>query len=173
MAQPAGQRADADGGVARLGEHPAQGGCGREVGDRNDVGRPQKLPAAFALLRLDGLRRHRERAGGTSSPPSDGLDGRSCFDNPARLHAAVLRSSLLQGAYLAVYCTFAGTFAESLIIDSEHWRHFYLIIGMLWGLMLASRRYVATPRVAPVPAALAPQRRPALSTGGRSVAQPG
>ena len=76
-----------------------------------------------------------------------------------------------QGAYVAVYCTFAGTFAESLIIDSEHWRHFYLIVGVLWGLMLASRRYVAA-RV-PASAALAPRRRPALSTSGRSVAQPG
>src|SRR5262249_48776680 len=34
-----------------------------------------------------------------------------------------------QSAYLAVYCTFAGTFAESLIIDSDHWRHFFLITG--------------------------------------------
>ncbi|HEV2956982.1 MAG TPA: O-antigen ligase family protein [Xanthobacteraceae bacterium] len=78
-----------------------------------------------------------------------------------------------QSAYLAVYCGFAGTFAESLIIDSDHWRHFFLITGALWGLMLASRRYVA-PQWAPSPAAgLAPHRRPALSTHRRSVAQPG
>jgi len=68
-----------------------------------------------------------------------------------------------QGAYLAVYCTFAGTFAESLIIDSEHWRHFYLIIGALWGLLLASRRYDAARR-APPAAALARHGRAALST---------
>jgi hypothetical protein len=77
-----------------------------------------------------------------------------------------------QGAYLAVYCGFAGTFAESLIIDSDHWRHFFLITGMLWGLMLASRRYLARGRAATA-AALAPHGRPALSTFGRSVAQPG
>ncbi|MBV8826886.1 MAG: O-antigen ligase domain-containing protein [Bradyrhizobiaceae bacterium] len=77
-----------------------------------------------------------------------------------------------QRAYLAVYCGFAGTFAESLIIDSDHWRHFFLLVGALWGLMLASRRYVA-PTAAPQPAALAPRRSAALSTGGRSVAQPG
>ena len=77
-----------------------------------------------------------------------------------------------QRAYLAVYCGFAGTFAESLIIDSDHWRHFFLLVGALWGLMLASRRYVAT-TAAPQPAALAPRRSAALSTGGRSVAQPG
>lgn len=76
-------------------------------------------------------------------------------------------------AYLAVYCAFAGTFAESLIIDSDHWRHFFLLTGALWGLMMASRRYVvAPPRVARA-GALAPHRRPALSTERRSVAQPG
>ena len=51
-----------------------------------------------------------------------------------------------QPLYLAVYCAFAGTFAESLIIDSEHWRHFYLFVGALWGLMIASQPYVAPRR---------------------------
>jgi hypothetical protein len=71
-----------------------------------------------------------------------------------------------QVAYLAIYCTFAGIFAESLIIDSEHWRHVYLIVGALWGLMLASRRYAEAPRrrASIRPASLAPHRRPALST---------
>ncbi|MBV9959986.1 MAG: O-antigen ligase domain-containing protein [Acidobacteria bacterium] len=71
-----------------------------------------------------------------------------------------------QATYLAIYCTFVGIFAESLIIDSEHWRHLYLIVGALWGLMLASRRYVETPRrrLSVEPPALAPHRRPALST---------
>jgi hypothetical protein len=65
-----------------------------------------------------------------------------------------------QRAYLAVYCAFAGIFAESLIIDSEHWHHLYLITGALWGLMLASSRYVA--RTA------APRLRPPLRhTGAR------
>jgi hypothetical protein len=77
-----------------------------------------------------------------------------------------------QSAYLAVYCAFAGTFAESLIIDSEHWRHFYLLTGALWGLMLASQRFVARARPA-AGSALAPHRRAALSMARRSVAQPG
>ncbi|HML12002.1 MAG TPA: O-antigen ligase domain-containing protein [Xanthobacteraceae bacterium] len=78
-----------------------------------------------------------------------------------------------QGAYLAVYCGFAGTVAESLIIDSDHWRHYFLLMGVLWGLMLASRRYIGSlPRPSPAPA-LAPRGRSALSTTGRSVAQPG
>src|SRR5262249_61546343 len=55
----------------------------------------------------------------------------------------VFVASPWQPTYLAVYCAFAGTFAESLIIDSDHWRHFFLLTGALWGLMLASRPYLA------------------------------
>jgi hypothetical protein len=74
-----------------------------------------------------------------------------------------------QSAYLAVYCAFAGTFAESLIIDSDHWRHYFLLVGALWGLMMASRPYLA----ARGQDALARGGPPALSTSRRSVAQPG
>jgi hypothetical protein len=74
-----------------------------------------------------------------------------------------------QSAYLAVYCAFAGTFAESLIIDSDHWRHYFLLVGALWGLMMASRPYLA----ARPQDALARGGPPALSTSRRSVAQPG
>jgi hypothetical protein len=48
--------------------------------------------------------------------------------------------------YLAVYAAFVGVAAESFIIDSDHWRHYFLIIGVLWGLMAASRAYVASGR---------------------------
>jgi len=46
-------------------------------------------------------------------------------------------------AYLALYAAFAGVALESLIIDSDHWRHYFLILGVLWGLMAASRRHLA------------------------------
>jgi hypothetical protein len=62
-----------------------------------------------------------------------------------------------QPIYLAAYCTFAGTFAESLLIDSDHWRHFFLLLGMLWGLMLASRAYLLRQ------ARQAPARSPVLA----------
>ena len=26
---------------------------------------------------------------------------------------------------------------EGLVIDSDHWRHFYLIMAMIWGMALA------------------------------------
>jgi hypothetical protein len=30
-----------------------------------------------------------------------------------------------------------GEVGESYIIDVQHWRHYYLIMGMVWGLLLA------------------------------------
>jgi hypothetical protein len=67
--------------------------------------------------------------------------------------------------YLAVYCAFVGAAAESVLIDSDHWRHYFLLLGVIWGLMAASRPYTRR-RLAPlrdaVPAgALAPLGRPA------------
>jgi O-antigen ligase len=50
-------------------------------------------------------------------------------------------------AYLAVYCAFVGTAAESVLIDSDHWRHYFLLLGVIWGLMAASRPYERRNRV--------------------------
>jgi O-antigen ligase len=40
-------------------------------------------------------------------------------------------------AYVAVYASFVALTAESYIIDVEHWRHYFLLIGALWGLFIA------------------------------------
>lgn len=48
--------------------------------------------------------------------------------------------------YIAVYAAFVGTAMESLIIDTDHWRHYFLIIGVLWGLMAASRAHATAAR---------------------------
>jgi len=67
--------------------------------------------------------------------------------------------------YLAVYCAFVGAAAESVLIDSDHWRHYFLLLGVIWGLMAASRPYTRrrlTPRNDAAPTgALAPLGRPA------------
>jgi hypothetical protein len=65
--------------------------------------------------------------------------------------------------YIAVYSAFVGTAGESAIIDSDHWRHYFLLLGIVWGLMAASRAYrLGSQRVAAAPAStLAPSRRPA------------
>jgi hypothetical protein len=49
---------------------------------------------------------------------------------------------------IAVYAAFVGTAGESLIIDTDHWRHYFLLLGMLWGLILATRAHVAMPLAA-------------------------
>jgi hypothetical protein len=68
---------------------------------------------------------------------------------------AAFRTTPWQPTYLAVYATFVGVALESFLIDSDHWRHYFLILGVLWGLMAAARAHVPRRR-APAPA-LAPQ----------------
>jgi len=48
-------------------------------------------------------------------------------------------------AYLAVYAAWAAAAAESAIIDSDHWRHYFLLLGVVWGLMIAARARRARP----------------------------
>lgn len=43
-----------------------------------------------------------------------------------------------QKSYIAFYVAYAGTVAESLIIDTDHWRHFFLLLGAVWGMMAAT-----------------------------------
>jgi hypothetical protein len=72
-----------------------------------------------------------------------------------------------RSTYIAVYCAFVGTAVESAIIDSDHWRHYFLLLGVTWGLMIVSgayRRRPAPQRDAPGfagPPTLAPLSRPA------------
>ena len=47
-----------------------------------------------------------------------------------------------QAGYHAIYAAYVGTVAESVIIDIDHWRHYFLILGVLWGLMAALRPYL-------------------------------
>jgi hypothetical protein len=43
--------------------------------------------------------------------------------------------------YQAVYAAFLGAAGESAIIDIDHWRHYFLILGVLWGLIVMSRAH--------------------------------
>jgi hypothetical protein len=52
-----------------------------------------------------------------------------------------------RASYQVIYAAYVGVAVESAIIDIDHWRHYFLILGALWGLMVASRPYmVATKR---------------------------
>ncbi|WP_296570640.1 O-antigen ligase family protein [Phreatobacter sp.] len=40
---------------------------------------------------------------------------------------------------IAVFATFCGLAFEGQIIDSDHWRHFWVLAGLLWGLAITKR----------------------------------
>lgn len=42
-----------------------------------------------------------------------------------------------QGMLIVAYAAFIGHIAEAVIIDIDNWRHFYLLLGMVWGTVLA------------------------------------
>lgn len=44
--------------------------------------------------------------------------------------------------------TFTGTVLEGFIIDTDHWRHFYLLLGIIWGMIVLTSRVRANPAVA-------------------------
>jgi hypothetical protein len=66
-----------------------------------------------------------------------------------------------QRAYLAIFSAFLGTVGESFIIDTDHWRHFWMMLGAMWGMYVAAERYRAAPpdttlSAEPVPASWEP-----------------
>jgi hypothetical protein len=46
-----------------------------------------------------------------------------------------------QRAYLAIFSAFLGTVGESFIIDTDHWRHFFMMLGTMWGMFAAAQPY--------------------------------
>ncbi|MBR1267425.1 O-antigen ligase family protein [Bradyrhizobium sp. AUGA SZCCT0222] len=51
-----------------------------------------------------------------------------------------------QRAYLAVFAAYLGTVGESFIIDTDHWRHFWMMLGLMWGMFVAAELYKARVR---------------------------
>ena len=51
-----------------------------------------------------------------------------------------------QRAYLAIFAAFLGTVGESFVIDTDHWRHFWLMLGAMWGMFAAAHHYMAMHR---------------------------
>jgi O-Antigen ligase len=42
---------------------------------------------------------------------------------------------------ITAFATFAGEVLEGFVIDTDHWRHFFLLLGMVWGLWAATVNY--------------------------------
>jgi len=48
-----------------------------------------------------------------------------------------MQPTVIQNIYIIVFACTVGTLTQSLFIDSTHWRHMFLLLGMLWGPLLA------------------------------------
>jgi hypothetical protein len=45
---------------------------------------------------------------------------------------------------ITAVAAFIGEMAEGFVIDTDHWRHFYLLLGMIWGLTAATFKQART-----------------------------
>jgi hypothetical protein len=53
----------------------------------------------------------------------------------------VLLRTPWQRTYIAIFATLFVTVLESFIIDTDHWRHYYLLLGVTWGIAVASGKF--------------------------------
>lgn len=49
----------------------------------------------------------------------------------------LLRSTATRPLFAILFSVFLAHAVEGFVIDTDHWRHLYLIMGMMWGLMAA------------------------------------
>ena len=50
-----------------------------------------------------------------------------------------------QRMYLVIFAAFLGTVGEAFVIDTDHWRHFWMMLGSMWGMFAAAQAYKAAP----------------------------
>jgi len=46
-----------------------------------------------------------------------------------------------QRTYLAIFAAFFGTVCEAFIIDVDHWRHFWMMLGIMWAMFAAAHAH--------------------------------
>lgn len=51
----------------------------------------------------------------------------------------LLRDRPWQPFLMTAYITFAGHMLIGMVIDTDHWRHFYILLGILWGCFALER----------------------------------
>jgi uncharacterized membrane protein len=49
---------------------------------------------------------------------------------------------------IAAYAAFVGEAGEGFIVDTDHWRHFFLLLGLIWGLSAATINFSSRQRIA-------------------------
>lgn len=55
---------------------------------------------------------------------------------------SVMAPTPWQAYIVTALAAFTGEVAEGFIIDSDHWRHFFLLLGIIWALWAATSRYL-------------------------------
>ena len=74
-----------------------------------------------------------------------------------------IRSALVatpwQYYLIAAYAAFVGEVIEGFVVDTDHWRHFFLLLGLIWGLTVATINSCRRQRL-PATAAGAPAMLP-------------
>ncbi len=53
-------------------------------------------------------------------------------------YANVLKRTPWQPYFIASLATYTGVALEGFVIDTDHWRHYYLLMGIVWGLVIAT-----------------------------------
>jgi O-Antigen ligase len=48
----------------------------------------------------------------------------------------LFRRTLTRPLFLVAYAAFVGTALEGFVVDIDHWRHFYLLMALIWGMMI-------------------------------------
>lgn len=56
----------------------------------------------------------------------------------------LLRNRPWQPYLLSAYVVFLGHIALGTVIDTDHWRHFYLLLGLIWGSIALEARHQRT-----------------------------
>jgi len=64
--------------------------------------------------------------------------------------------------FLIAYAAFVGVALEGVIVDTDHWRHFYLLMAIIWGLMSVGAPASPQPVSRAARIARRPAREPAL-----------
>ena len=59
--------------------------------------------------------------------------------------ANAIKRTPWQGYAIAAAGTWLGVVLEGFIIDTDHWRSFFLVLGLIWGLAAATRAGLAEP----------------------------
>jgi hypothetical protein len=54
---------------------------------------------------------------------------------------SLIRRTPWQQLNFVLFAAFLGTVGESFIIDTDHWRHFYLMLGCVWGVFVAGQEW--------------------------------